>query len=114
MAKWRNLLCHAEPHLNTASPTCFKAADTQFHPLTCLCFPFRLEQPYFSANTQFFQALSHCSSLQRLCIISRSGTLQSDAVMSFMANCLEVIMCHMFMGESLTFCRNLQQSIVQR
>ncbi|XP_067390213.1 F-box/LRR-repeat protein 18 isoform X1 [Emydura macquarii macquarii] len=81
----------------------------------CKCLrDLRLEQPYFSANTQFFQALSHCSSLQRLCIISRSGTLQSDAVMSFMADCLEVIMCHMFMGESLTFCRNLQQSIVQR
>lgn len=31
-----------------------------------------------------------------------------------MANCLEVIMCHMFMGESLTVCRNLQQSIVRR
>ncbi|XP_019397544.1 PREDICTED: F-box/LRR-repeat protein 18 [Crocodylus porosus] len=73
----------------------------------------RLEQPYFSANAQFFQALSHCSSLQRLCIISRNGTLQSDAVMSFMASCLEVIMCHMFTGESLTACKNLQQSIVR-
>ncbi|NP_001012804.2 F-box/LRR-repeat protein 18 [Gallus gallus] len=80
----------------------------------CKCLrDLRLEQPYFSAGSQFFQALSHCSSLQRLCIVSRSGTLQSDAVMSFMANCLEVIMCHMFMGESLTVCRNLQQSIVR-
>ncbi|XP_068940848.1 F-box/LRR-repeat protein 18 [Petaurus breviceps papuanus] len=73
----------------------------------------RLEQPYFSANAQFFQALSHCSSLQRLCIISRSGTLQSDAVMSFMGSCLGLIMCHMFTGESLTACKNLQQSIVR-
>ncbi|KAM9291680.1 LOW QUALITY PROTEIN: F-box/LRR-repeat protein 18 [Morus bassanus] len=80
----------------------------------CKCLrDLRLEQPYFSAGAQFFQALSHCSSLQRLCIVSRSGTLQSDAVMSFMANCLEVIMCHMFMGESLTVCKNLQQSIVR-
>lgn len=74
----------------------------------------RLEQPYFNANAQFFQALSHCSSLQRLCIISRSGTLQPDAVMFFMSTCLEVIMCHMFTGESLTICKNLQQSLVRR
>ncbi|XP_071617577.1 F-box/LRR-repeat protein 18 isoform X2 [Heliangelus exortis] len=81
----------------------------------CKCLrDLRLEQPYFCAGAQFFQALSHCSSLQRLCIVSRSGTLQSDAVMSFMANCLEVIMCHMFMGESLTVCKTLQQSIVRR
>ncbi|XP_067318050.1 F-box/LRR-repeat protein 18-like isoform X1 [Anolis sagrei] len=80
----------------------------------CKCLQdLRLEQPYFSANAQFFQALSHCSSLQRLCIVSRSGTLQSDAVMSFMANCLEVIMCHMFTGESLTVCRNLQHSLIR-
>ncbi|XP_042294177.1 F-box/LRR-repeat protein 18 isoform X1 [Sceloporus undulatus] len=80
----------------------------------CKCLrDLRLEQPYFSANAQFFQALSHCSSLQRLCIISRSGTLQSDAVMSFMATCLEVIMCHMFTGESLTVCKNLQQSLIR-
>ncbi|TFK10441.1 putative phospholipid-transporting ATPase IB [Platysternon megacephalum] len=80
----------------------------------CKCLrDLRLEQPYFSANTQFFQALSHCSSLQRLCVISRSGTLQFDAVMSFMANCLEVVMCHMFMGESLTICKNLQQTILR-
>ncbi|KAJ7305917.1 hypothetical protein JRQ81_010283 [Phrynocephalus forsythii] len=80
----------------------------------CRCLrDLRLEQPYFNANTQFFQALSHCSSLQRLCIISRSGTLQSEAVMSFMAACLEVIMCHMFTGESLTVCRNLQQSLIR-
>ncbi|XP_061455629.1 F-box/LRR-repeat protein 18 isoform X2 [Rhineura floridana] len=78
----------------------------------CKCLrDLRLEQPYFHASAQFFQALSHCSSLQRLCIISRSGTLQSEAVMAFMATCLEVIMCHMFTGEPLTVCKNLQQSL---
>ncbi|XP_044289067.1 F-box/LRR-repeat protein 18 isoform X2 [Varanus komodoensis] len=81
----------------------------------CRCLrDLRLEQPYFSANAQFFQALSHCTSLQRLCIISRSGTLQPDAVMLFMTTCLEVIMCHMFTGESLTVCKTLQQSLMRR
>ncbi|XP_070811025.1 F-box/LRR-repeat protein 18 [Pituophis catenifer annectens] len=80
----------------------------------CRCLQdLRLEQPYFHANAQFFHALSCCSSLQRLCIISRSGTLQSDAVMSFMAACREVIMCHMFMGESLTLCKSLQQTLIR-
>uniref|UniRef100_A0A8C7DWM2 F-box and leucine rich repeat protein 18 n=1 Tax=Naja naja TaxID=35670 RepID=A0A8C7DWM2_NAJNA len=80
----------------------------------CRCLQdLRLEQPYFHANAQFFHALSCCSSLQRLCIISRSGTLQSDAVMSFMAACREVIMCHMFVGESLTLCKSLQQTLIR-
>ncbi|MBN3306869.1 FXL18 protein, partial [Amia calva] len=73
----------------------------------------RLEQPYISANMQFFQALSQCRSLRRLCIISRNGTFQPDAVMSFMGTCCDVIMCHMFMGETLVACKNLQQALLQ-
>lgn len=74
----------------------------------------RLEQPYFNANAQFFQALSQCASLQRLCLVSRSGTLQPDAVLAFMARCLHVVMCHMFTGESLATCKSLQQSLLRR
>ncbi|KAJ6659695.1 hypothetical protein lerEdw1_018408 [Lerista edwardsae] len=80
----------------------------------CKCLrDLRLEQPYFNANAQFFQALSHCASLQRFCIISRSGTLQPDAVTAFVSACLELIMCHMFTGESLTVCKSLQQSLLR-
>nr|XP_033770371.1 F-box/LRR-repeat protein 18 isoform X2 [Geotrypetes seraphini] len=74
---------------------------------------FRLEQPYFTANSQFFQALSQCSSLQRLCIISRSGTFQPDAVMAFMASCHKVVVCHMFTNDTLTACKSLQQSLLR-
>ncbi|KAJ8792696.1 hypothetical protein J1605_019516 [Eschrichtius robustus] len=73
-----------------------------------------LEQPYFSANAQFFQALSQCSALQRLCLVSRSGTLQPEAVLAFMARCLHVVVCHLFTGESLSTCRSLQQSLLRR
>ncbi|EGV95775.1 F-box/LRR-repeat protein 18 [Cricetulus griseus] len=73
----------------------------------------RLEQPYFNANAQFFQALGQCSSLQRLCLVSRSGTLQPDAVLDFMARCLQVVVCHMFTGESLITCKNLQQALLR-
>ncbi|XP_042542898.1 F-box/LRR-repeat protein 18 isoform X1 [Dipodomys spectabilis] len=73
----------------------------------------RLEQPYLSANAQFFQALSHCASLQRLCLVSRSGTLQPDAVLAFMARCLHVVVCHMFTGDSLATCKSLQQSLLR-
>lgn len=76
--------------------------------------PRRLEQPYFSANAQFFQALSQCSALQRLCLVSRSGTLQPEAVLAFMARCLRVVVCHMFTGESLATCKSLQQSLLRR
>ncbi|XP_050019179.1 F-box/LRR-repeat protein 18 [Alexandromys fortis] len=73
----------------------------------------RLEQPYFSANAQFFQALGQCSSLERLCLVSRSGTVQPEAVLAFMARCLHVVVCHMFTGESLTACKSLQQSLLR-
>ncbi|XP_054992156.1 F-box/LRR-repeat protein 18 isoform X2 [Sorex araneus] len=73
----------------------------------------RLEQPYFSANAQFFQALSQCSALQRLCLVSRSGTMQPEAVLAFMARCLRVVVCHMFTGESLATCKSLQQSLLR-
>ncbi|KAM8933625.1 F-box/LRR-repeat protein 18 [Pelodytes ibericus] len=73
----------------------------------------RLEQPYFSANGQFFQALRHCSVLQRLCIVSRNGRFEADAVMSFLIECAELIMCHVFTGETLTACKSLQQNIIQ-
>lgn len=76
--------------------------------------PRRLEQPYFSANAQFFQALSQCSALQRLCLVSRSGTLQPEAVLAFMARCLRVVVCHLFTGESLGTCRSLQQALLRR
>lgn len=74
----------------------------------------RLEQPYLSANTQFFQALSQCPALQRLCLVSRSGTLQPEAVLAFMARCLHVVVCHMFTGESLATCKSLQQALLRR
>ncbi|XP_007904310.1 F-box/LRR-repeat protein 18 [Callorhinchus milii] len=73
----------------------------------------RLEQPYFSANGQFFQALGHCEALERLCVVSRHGTFQHDAVVSFMTKCPNVVMCHMFTGETLVACRTLQQTLVQ-
>lgn len=80
----------------------------------CVLSPRRLEQPYFSANAQFFQALSQCSALQRLCLVSRSGTLQPEAVLAFMARCLHVVVCHLFTGESLSTCRSLQQALLRR
>ncbi|XP_069839655.1 F-box/LRR-repeat protein 18 isoform X2 [Dendropsophus ebraccatus] len=73
----------------------------------------RLEQPYFPANDRFFLALSYCSSLQRLCIISRSGSFQADVVISFIDKCQELVMCHLFTGETLTACKSLQNDIIK-
>ncbi|XP_034544338.1 F-box/LRR-repeat protein 18 [Notolabrus celidotus] len=74
----------------------------------------RLEQPYLNANAAFFEALSCCSRLQRLCLISRSGTFDPSATETFMERCPHVIMCHMFMGGTLVACRTLQKTLVDR
>ncbi|XP_072513461.1 F-box/LRR-repeat protein 18 [Salminus brasiliensis] len=73
---------------------------------------FRLEQPYFNANAAFFEALSHCRRLRRLCLVSRHGTFQLAAVLTFMQSCTEVIMCHMFMGGTLADCKTLQKTLL--
>ncbi|XP_071360520.1 F-box/LRR-repeat protein 18 [Trachinotus anak] len=74
----------------------------------------RLEQPYLNANASFFEALSSCSRLQRLCLISRSGTFDPSATEAFMERCCHVIMCHMFMGGTLVACRTLQKALLDR
>lgn len=74
----------------------------------------RLEQPHLNANASFFEALSCCSRLQRLCLISRSGTFDPSATESFMERCRQVIMCHMFMNGTLVTCRTLQKALLVR
>ncbi|KAF7663432.1 hypothetical protein LDENG_00209810 [Lucifuga dentata] len=74
----------------------------------------RLEQPYLNANKSFFEALSCCSHLQRVCLISRSGTFDPVATETFMEHCRSVIMCHMFMGGTLVACRTLQKALLDR
>ncbi|TRY64424.1 hypothetical protein DNTS_017118 [Danionella cerebrum] len=72
----------------------------------------RLEQPYFNGNAVFFEALSQCLQLQRLCLVSRHGTFQPTAVATFMQSCADVIMCHMFMGGTLVACKTLQKTLL--
>lgn len=74
----------------------------------------RLEQPYLNANASFFEALSCCSRLQRLCLISRRGTFDPSATETFMERCCHVIMCHMFMGGTLVACRTLERALLDR
>uniref|UniRef100_A0AAV2LL15 F-box/LRR-repeat protein 18 LRR domain-containing protein n=1 Tax=Knipowitschia caucasica TaxID=637954 RepID=A0AAV2LL15_KNICA len=74
----------------------------------------RLEQPYLNANSAFFEALSCCSRLRRLCLISRSGTFEPSAAESFMERCRLVVMCHLFMGGTLVACRTLQKTLIER
>uniref|UniRef100_A0A3B4B110 F-box domain-containing protein n=1 Tax=Periophthalmus magnuspinnatus TaxID=409849 RepID=A0A3B4B110_9GOBI len=74
----------------------------------------RLEQPYLSANSAFFEALSCCPLLRRLCLISRSGTFDPSAIESFMERCRLVVMCHLFMGGTLVACRTLQKTLMER
>lgn len=74
----------------------------------------RLEQPYLNANASFFEALSCCSRLQRVCLISRCGTFDPSATETFMERCCHVVMCHMFMGGTLVACRTLQKALLDR
>lgn len=77
-------------------------------------FSFRLEQPHLNANASFFEALSCCSRLQRLCLISRSGTFDPSATETFMERCCHVTMCHLFMGGTLVACRTLEKALIDR
>ncbi|KAJ3614305.1 hypothetical protein NHX12_017879 [Muraenolepis orangiensis] len=74
----------------------------------------RLEQPYLSANTSFFEALSCCSRLKRLCLISRSGTFDPVATETFVSRCHSLTVCHIFMGGTLVTCRTLQKALIDR
>ncbi|XP_068178141.1 F-box/LRR-repeat protein 18 isoform X2 [Antennarius striatus] len=74
----------------------------------------RLEQPYLNADASFFNALSCCSRLRRLCLISRRGTFDPSATETFMERCCHVVMCHMFMGGTLVACRTLQKVLQDR
>ncbi|XP_062865920.1 F-box/LRR-repeat protein 18 [Trichomycterus rosablanca] len=73
---------------------------------------FRLEQPYFSMNATFFEALGHCRLLQRLCLVSRHGTFQHAAAASFMQRCENVVMFHMFTGDTLVACETLRKALL--
>ncbi|KAI5616097.1 F-box/LRR-repeat protein 18, partial [Silurus asotus] len=73
---------------------------------------FRLEQPYFSANASFFEALTHCRLLQRLCLVSRHGTFQHPAAVTFTQRCEDVVMFHMFTGGTLVACKTLQKTLL--
>ncbi|XP_031667466.1 F-box/LRR-repeat protein 18 isoform X1 [Oncorhynchus kisutch] len=74
----------------------------------------RLEQPYLVCNGAFWEALSCCSRLRRLCLISRNGTFHPAAVVTFMECCRDVMMCHMFLGGTLVACRTLQKTLLDR
>lgn len=74
----------------------------------------RLEQPYLNASASFFEALSCCSRLQRLCLISRGGAFDPSAVETFVERCRHVVMCHMFTGGTLVACRTLQKVLLDR
>ncbi|XP_034044311.1 F-box/LRR-repeat protein 18 [Thalassophryne amazonica] len=74
----------------------------------------RLEQPYLNANASFFEALSCCSRLQRVCLISRCGIFDALAAEAFMERCLHVVTCHMFLGGPLVTCRTLQKRLLDR
>lgn len=93
--------------------TCIWLCSVPLQLLFCV-FVSRLEQPYLNANTSFFEALSCCPRLQRLCLISRSGTFDPTATETFMVRCGNVIMCHMFMGGTLVTCRTLQKALLDR
>ncbi|KAM9487574.1 F-box/LRR-repeat protein 18 isoform 2-T3 [Salvelinus alpinus] len=74
----------------------------------------RLEQPYLVCNGAFWEALSCCSRLRRLCLISRNGTFHPAAVVTFMECCRDVMVCHMFLGGTLVACRALQKTLLDR
>ena len=47
-------------------------------------FPFlRLEHPYMKVDETMLAAMSKCSTLQRVCIIAKAGTMDAEGVKDF-------------------------------
>ncbi|ESO88107.1 hypothetical protein LOTGIDRAFT_126647 [Lottia gigantea] len=72
---------------------------------------FRLEQPHMKLDQTFFSACTSCKHLERLCILSKNGSFDSDGVTSFVEDVSSLIVLQLFTGSTLSSCRSLQKSL---
>ncbi|XP_060081814.1 F-box/LRR-repeat protein 18-like [Ylistrum balloti] len=74
----------------------------------------RVEHGYLSVDSHFCKAAQSCQTLQRLCVMSSGGTIDSASVISLVANRPSLVALQLFTETNKTHCRRLQKAIEDR
>ncbi|XP_077988178.1 F-box/LRR-repeat protein 18-like [Glandiceps talaboti] len=85
--------------LSQALPHCFNLQDL------------RIEQSTFNMTRVFWTALSKCSKLQRLCIITRHDSLQKEGLLELFEACQQLVVCYIFCKVPIAFNTSLVKAI---
>ncbi|KAK3791324.1 hypothetical protein RRG08_012510 [Elysia crispata] len=75
---------------------------------------FRLEHPYMKVDEVMLSAMSKCSTLQRVCIIAKNGTMDTEGVKELFEKVKSLINFQLYTGRSLTVCRGLQAYLMSK
>ncbi|XP_069110828.1 F-box/LRR-repeat protein 18-like [Argopecten irradians] len=74
----------------------------------------RVEHSYQCVDSHFCKAVQSCKTLQRLCVMSGGGTIDSTSVISLVANRPSLVALQLFTEANRTQCRRLQKAIEDR
>ncbi|XP_021359254.1 F-box/LRR-repeat protein 18-like isoform X2 [Mizuhopecten yessoensis] len=74
----------------------------------------RVEHGYQSVDSHFCKAAQSCKTLQRVCVMSWGGTIDSASVISLIANCPSLVALQLFTDANRTQCRRLQKAVEDR
>ncbi|XP_005093982.2 F-box/LRR-repeat protein 18 [Aplysia californica] len=75
---------------------------------------FRLEHPYMKVDEMMLSAMSKCTTLERVCIIAKNGTMDTEGVKDFFEQVRSLISFQLYTGRSLSVCRGLQAYLMGR
>ncbi|KAK0052742.1 F-box/LRR-repeat protein 18 [Biomphalaria pfeifferi] len=75
---------------------------------------FRLEHPYMKVDEMMLTAMAKCSTLERVCIIAKNGTMDTEGVKDFFEKVQGLINFQLYTGRSLSVCRGLQAYLMSR
>ncbi|KAK3108955.1 hypothetical protein FSP39_019717 [Pinctada imbricata] len=74
----------------------------------------RLEHAYLSIDSIFCKAAQRCTSLQRLCVVSKNGSIDSGAVIDFVSKLPSLVVLQLFTDATQYLCKKLQKSLKER
>ncbi|XP_063421075.1 F-box/LRR-repeat protein 18-like [Mytilus trossulus] len=87
----------------------------------CQAFPymealkdFRLEHSYLSIDKTFCTSLSKCKTLERFCVVSKNGIIDSSAVEYLMEKVESLVVVQLFTDATQSLCKKLQKSLKDR
>ncbi|CAL1539655.1 unnamed protein product [Lymnaea stagnalis] len=75
---------------------------------------FRLEHPYMKIDEMMLSAMAKCKTLERVCVIAKNGTMDTEGVKDFFEKVPGLINFQLYTGRSLSVCRGLQAYLISR